>query len=68
MIPSIFPLSLMENKKWYVSRTLWVNVLAAVALFIQNQYGWILPPETQAYALMVINMVLRVITKQPLSM
>lgn len=54
-------------KSWYKSRTLWVNLLAAVALFVQNQYGYVLSPETQAYALMIVNMLLRAITKEELT-
>lgn len=53
-------------KKWYLSKTLWVNALAAVAVFVQNQYGYFIPPEYQAYALVVVNMALRAITHQEL--
>ena len=55
------------GKKFWLSKTLWVNVLAAVALFVQNQYGWAIPMEYQGYALMVINLVLRTITKEELT-
>lgn len=55
------------GKSWYLSRTLWVNVLAAVALFLQNQYGFVMPPELQAGFLMALNVVLRVITKEGLT-
>ena len=54
-------------KKWYLSKTLYINVLAAVALFLQNQYGYVLPAEFQAYLLIVINLVLRTITKTGLT-
>lgn len=53
-------------KKFYQSKTLWVNLLGAVALFIQQEYGYAIPVETQGYALLLINALLRVITKEEL--
>lgn len=53
-------------KKFYLSRTLWVNILGAIAMFVQKQYGFVVPPEYQAYALFVVNIILRVITKEEL--
>ena len=54
-------------KPWYTSRTLYVNLLAAVALFAQSQLGFALPPGTEAYVLIVVNLILRVITKTGLT-
>jgi hypothetical protein len=54
------------KKKWYLSKTMWVNAIAAVALGIQNAVGWEISPEIQAYALVAINMILRWITKEEL--
>ena len=54
-------------KKWYASRTLWVNLIAAVALFVQNQYGYAIDPMYQAYILMIVNGALRLITHTELS-
>ena len=54
-------------KKWFTSRTLWVNIIAAVAVFIQSQFGYIIPPEFQAYLLVLINMFMRAITKTGLT-
>ena len=54
-------------KPWYTSKTLWANVVAAVALFMQQQYDYILPPGIEAYALIVVNLVLRSITNKELS-
>jgi len=56
-----------QKSKWYTSRTLWVNAIATVALGIQAQYGFVVPAEFQAYALVVINMFLRLITKTELT-
>ena len=54
-------------KSWYLSRTLWVNLLAAVAVFVQAQYGYIISPEIQAYVLVALNAFLRVATKDELT-
>lgn len=54
-------------KKFYQSKTLWVNLLASVSLFVQQQYGYVIPVETQGYALLLINALLRVITKEELT-
>jgi len=51
-----------------MSKTLWVNVLAGLAIIIQAVTGesW-LNAEVQVGILAVINLVLRIFTKQPLS-
>ena len=56
----------MDTKKWYLSRTLWVNFLAAIALIVQAITGteWF-NLEVQGAFLVIVNMILRVITKQP---
>lgn len=53
-------------KKFYTSKTLWVNTVAIIALFVQTKTGFIVPPELQAGALSLINMALRLITKEPI--
>jgi len=55
------------GKKWYQSKTLWVNLVAAVCLFVENQYGYAISPELQAYALIAVNVVLRLVTKDGLA-
>ena len=58
----------MEPKNWYLSRTLWVNAIAVVAMIVQGITGnEIINLEVQATILAVINMILRFVTKQPLS-
>ena len=54
-------------KHFYQSKTLWVNVIAAVALFLQNQWGYVLPPGAEGYVLIVVNLILRLITKTGLT-
>ncbi len=54
-------------KTWYTSKTIWINLLAAIALIAQSQYGYVIDPETQAVLLGFVNLVLRVVTKQPIN-
>lgn len=60
----------MEVKHWYVSRMLWVNFLAIVAIILNSQFGVELDSETQAAiatsALAIINIVLRLLTSEPI--
>ena len=53
------------NKKWYTSKTLWVNFLGIVGIAFFG-IGEI-PPELLAMGLAVINMILRWITKGPVT-
>lgn len=55
------------GKKWYTSKTIWVNVIAAASSFVASQFGYTIGVELQAGILMGINIVLRTITKEPLS-
>jgi len=55
-------------KEWYRSKTLWVNVIALVAMIIQANYGFIIAPEEQAAVIVVVNLVMRAITKTGLEL
>ena len=57
----------MNTKRWYTSKTLWVNLLAIAALVAQTEFGYLLDAEAQAALLAVINLILRVVTKKGLS-
>mgnify|MGYP001575109014 FL=1 len=58
----------MEPKSWYLSRTLWVNAIAFVALVVQSLgTGFVIGAEEQVGILAVLNIILRLITKQPIS-
>ena len=57
----------MNTKRWYTSKTLWLNLLAIVALGVQAEFGYILDAEAQAVILATINLALRIITKEGLS-
>jgi len=51
-------------KKWYLSKVIWVNALALIGGFFAQD---ILSPERQVQILGVINLVLRLVTKEEVS-
>ncbi len=56
-----------EVTVWYLSKTLWVNAIALVAMIAQGVTGHVLiNMELQATILGVVNMILRLITKKPI--
>lgn len=56
------------KKKWYHSKTLWVNFLMAAALFVDaNKDTLPFTPETEIYIVLGINTLLRLITTKPLT-
>jgi low temperature requirement protein LtrA len=56
-----------QEKKWYASKTLWVNLLSVIALVVQTQTEFIVDAEAQVALLGVINLVLRAVTKSHLN-
>ena len=57
----------MNTKRWYTSKTLWLNLLAIAAFVAQAEFGYILDAEAQSVILAAINLLLRIITKKGLS-
>ena len=57
----------MDPKSVFTSKTLWVNVLAIGAGFLAPKLGVTISAEDQVAALGVINLILRMITKQPIA-
>lgn len=54
-------------KKWYTSKTLWINLLVLIAMVAQGITGKeIINIETQAILLGLINLVLRIVTNTEL--
>lgn len=51
-------------KKWYLSRTFWVNVLAIANIIIRAELGYTLTPAAEVAILGGINFILRIITKE----
>ncbi len=56
----------VETKKWYLSKTIWVNLLALVGAFFNAKCSYEMTAEEIASILVVINIIMRAITKQPL--
>ena len=57
----------MDSKVWWKSRTVWVNVLMIVGAVVAIP-GLGLPSETAATIVAVVNVLLRTITKEPLTL
>lgn len=55
-------------KRWYQSKTIWTNLLAAIAYFVQNQYGYVVAPEIQLVILALLNGLLRFQTDKPIKL
>ena len=53
----------MEVKKFYLSKTLWVNIIAVGVGVALDQFGIVIAPQYQVMALGAINWVLRFVTK-----
>ncbi len=54
----------VTGKPFYESKTLWVNVIAIMAMMIQMRYGFAISPEIQTLVLSLTNMLLRSVTKE----
>lgn len=65
-------MSTMNNpnkKKWYASKTLWVNICSAAVLFIQEITGFnVVDPKIALITLAALNAILRTITTKPVSL
>jgi len=51
-------------KKWYKSKTFWVNLIAIGSIIIRAEFGLVLLPEGEVALLAIINLLLRKITKE----
>lgn len=56
----------METKPFYESKTLWVNVIALIALLIQKAFGFELGAGEQITLLALVNIILRAYTGRPI--
>lgn len=52
------------EKKWYASKTVWLNLIALIASLAQIKYGLVMSPELQGVILTVCNVILRAVTKE----
>jgi len=57
----------MGGKSLFRSKTFWVNTLAFAAMFAQGWKGWVISPESQIGLLTVINVILRLVTKEQIT-
>ena len=55
----------VDAKHILESKTLWVNLIAIIAFFVQRKYGFVIDESIQAQILGIINVGLRTITKDP---
>jgi uncharacterized membrane protein len=53
-----------SGKKLLKSKTFWVNLLALVVIVAQTFTGFVVSVEIQASILAIINVILRVVTKE----
>jgi len=53
-------------KKWYRSKTLWVNAIGIGAIILQYEYGFVLDAQYEIIILGIINGILRLITNEGL--
>jgi hypothetical protein len=58
----------VETKVWWSSKTLWLNFMALMATFLQLKYGLLLDAATQGIILSILNIILRMITKEPIEL
>jgi len=54
-------------KRILKSKTIWVNLLAFIAFWIQKEYGFVINEDLQMEALTLINIALRFITKEAIA-
>ncbi len=58
---------MLKGKAPWLSKTLWVNLLAILALFFQWIFGFDIPASLQVTILGAINLWLRNLTTQPIA-
>lgn len=56
----------MNPKAWYLSKTIWTNLIAAIGLVL-NSHMPVVSGEELAAFVVIINLILRLVTKQPLA-
>jgi hypothetical protein len=54
----------MLQKKWYYSKTVWLNLFAMASIYLQIELGFLFSPELQTGVLSLINLWLRKVTKE----
>ena len=55
----------MNTKRWFLSKTLWVNILGVAVIVINHlALNGVIDPSYEALGLAIINIILRAVTKQ----
>lgn len=53
------------DKKWYYSKTVWVNIISLIVVIINEKTKLnIITPEIEVYLLAFINLILRTISHE----
>ena len=58
----------MQAKPFWQSKTFWANILAGAGMVVQSQTSYVLDPEMQVGIIAFINIVLRFVTKEGVSL
>ena len=59
----------MEPKAWYLSKALWLNIIGIFWILFAEKLGLpTLDPELETSILAVLNILVRLITKQPIGL
>lgn len=56
----------METKHWWASKTVWVNIVALVSVLLSTEFSFELSAEETTSIIVIVNLILRAVTKQPL--
>jgi len=59
--------STSQGKPWYKSRTVWANVIATGAMIAQASLGFEVSAEEAGAVLVIVNLIMRAATKEPLT-
>lgn len=54
------------SKKWYLSRTIWINIIALAAFAVQSKYGFVVSPGEQLVVIGFVNLIMRFFTGKEL--
>lgn len=57
----------MADKSPLQSKTIWINVIAFIAMIVQTQTGFVISAEEQLAVLAVLNVILRFVTTEAIA-
>jgi len=56
------------GKPLYLSRTFWLNLIAIAVMALQSMNGFVISPEEQMAILAVINIFVRLLTREEIEL